>query len=977
MRRQRPQQIAARGLRIVPLTRAVAAVVLAMPWPALAQVVVDGPRSSTVNLDSEPGSNAATAEITAAATVNTANGEALVGQNFRWTVDSAGQLISNDANTFSVRLQNGESFTNRAAGRVQGIGGGLTAINAAATVVNEGRIVATNGPGIELRAGGFLLNAAGAEVRGGSYGVRLINSSNGLVNAGLIQASSGEGLHLEGGSGEVVNAGTASVLGTTYGVNLVNGSVTLTNAGNVQASAGVGVATNSGGTVNNQSGAAIRGATTGVSMTNGTAAINNTGLIQGGDWSLRFETGNGMLTQDSGALLIGAAYGAGSSHIVLHGQGVAGNDFLQFATLNVDAQRWSLLGRTEATATTVSGGQLWLGAPGVDTAVLVGNTVDVASGTVLAAFDSRIEAAVSNEGTLAVGAGLPTWSPSIGRLDIAGSLDNRGTLALTDGQRFGNVLQVSGDYHGLGRLQLGASVNLANQGPLASQRADRLLVRGDASGVTVVTISATSTGIAAAAAAPLRGPDGGVSLIQVSGQSTATTFLPSRAYVTGGSPYRYRLYAYGPGAANGAASPAQNLVGNPEAYWDYRLQRGFETAIPVPPGDIDLPGGGDGGSGGGGGGGGGTGGGGSGGGPGGGGTGGGGTGGGGTGTGSGGGASGGEGDDDGRYELAPQVPGYLAMLNGVMSTGWDDLDNLHRRLGEIRRSDDAEDATQGSEAFVRVHGGRARYAPHLSFAEYGYSLEQDYQAVQLGGTAVVPSSGRGIWRIGAALTLGRAEQTPELRDAAAELRTDTRTWSLLGTWMDATGAYVDLQVGYGAIKGRKRALVERDLEGGQVMEVARPRGSRWLVSVETGWPFRVGDSRWGLEPQLQLAWQQVEVDPFSDSEGLHVAGRRESAGLGRLGVRLFRGGTAGLSAGDWRPWLRLDYLHGLEEGGQLEVGGVIFRTDRYGQAWRAGLGMDARLGARWDMYAEGYWQGRIHGEGWEAWNAVLGVRARW
>lgn len=90
-----------------------------------------------------------------------------------------------------------------------------------------------------------------------------------------------------------------------------------------------------------------------------------------------------------------------------------------------------------------------------------------------------------------------------------------------------------------------------------------------------------------------------------------------------------------------------------------------------------------------------------------------------------------------------------------------------------RHTGTAEDATQGSEAFVRVHGGRA-------------------------------------------------EQTPELRDAAAELRTDTRTWSLLGTWMDATGAYVDLQVGYGAIKGRKRALVERDLEGGQVMEVARP-----------------------------------------------------------------------------------------------------------------------------------------------------------
>ena len=950
------------AMRINALAIALAS--LCAPALAFAQVVIDGSRTATVNLDSEPGSNAATAQVNAGTTINTANGEALVGQNFRWTLDNYGQLISADPNVLAVRLQNGETFHNHVGAVVQGAGGGFTAINSAATVTNEGRIAATLGPGLELRAGGFLLNAAGAEVVGGTYGVRLINSSNGLLNAGLIEATNGEALHVEGGAGDVINANTAVVRGTTHGVNLVNGGVTLINAGRVEAGTGVGVTTNSGGTVINQQGAAIRAGTVGVSMTNGTAAINNTGLIQGGTYSLRFETGNGTLTQDSGALLIGSAYGAGSSHIVLHGEGVASNEFQQFASLAVDAQRWSLLARTEARATSITTGQLWLGAPGLAGAVLTGDTVDIGAGTVLAGSGSRIEAAVSNHGTLAVGSGLAAWSPSPGALDIVGSLDNRAVIAATNGVNFGNVLNVNGSYHGLGAIRLGASVNEAHQGALANQRADRLLIRGDASGLTGVVVTATS-GTATGAAAAYHGPDAGVSLIQVSGQSTASAFLLARPYVTGGTPFRYRLYAYGPGAANGAASPAQNLVGNPGSYWDYRLQRGYETAIPLPPGVVGIPGGADGEGGGrsggasGGGGsrggcGGGTGGG----------------SGGGTG-GTGGGSGAGGGGDEGRYELAPQVPGYLAMLNGLISTGWDDLDNLHRRLGEVRRADDAQGTRQDSEIFVRAHGGRARFAPHLSFADYGYALRQDYRALQLGGSALVPSEGSGVWRIGAALTLGRAEQEPEVRDAEADLRVDTRTWLLIGTWMSAAGMYVDLQGGYGVAKGRKRI----DVEG--VVEVARPRGSRWLASVETGWPFRLGGSAWGLEPQLQLAWQDITVDPFSDSEGLSVAGRSESAGLGRLGVRLFRGAAQGQEPGSWEPWLRLDYLQGFDDGGQLEVSGVTFRTDHYGRAWRAGAGVSGRLGKGWDLYAEGYWQGRIHDEGWEAWNAVAGVRARW
>lgn len=79
-------------------------------------------------------------------------------------------------------------------------------------------------------------------------------------------------------------------------------------------------------------------------------------------------------------------------------------------------------------------------------------------------------------------------------------------------------------------------------------------------------------------------------------------------------------------------------------------------------------------------------------------------------------------------------------------------------------------------------------------------------------------------------------------------------WMLIGTWMSASQWHVrGLQGGYGVAKGRKRVDVEGEVE------VARPRGSRWLASVETGWPFRLGGFARGLESQPQGPGEQLNL----------------------------------------------------------------------------------------------------------------------
>ena len=99
---------------------------------------------------------------------------------------------------------------------------------------------------------------------------------------------------------------------------------------------------------------------------------------------------------------------------------------------------------------------------------------------------------------------------------------------------------------------------------------------------------------------------------------------------------------------NGAASAAQDLVGNAGSNWDYRLENVYVTPDgPVDP-DEPLP-------------------------------------------------------PDARPELVPQVPAYIALPNALFNAGLQDLDSLHRRLGEIRDDQLVKAPTDG-EVFIRGYG---------------------------------------------------------------------------------------------------------------------------------------------------------------------------------------------------------------------------------------------------------------------------------
>jgi len=157
----------------------------------------------------------------------------------------------------------------------------------------------------------------------------------------------------------------------------------------------------------------------------------------------------------------------------------------------------------------------------------------------------------------------------------------RQTLVVGMGETGGNpaVYNAAGPN---ARIEMNTLLNAG--GALANQTTDRLVINGNASGTTLITVNALTGSVGADTGSSA---SDGISLVQVSGNARADAFVLDGTYVTVGSqPWRYGLHAYGPGSANGSADNSQRLVDGSNPHWDWRLQSEFMDTFgdfkPVP-----------------------------------------------------------------------------------------------------------------------------------------------------------------------------------------------------------------------------------------------------------------------------------------------------------------------------------------------------------------------------------------------------------
>jgi outer membrane autotransporter protein len=574
------------------------------------------------------------------------------------------------------------------------------------------------------------------------------------------------------------------------------------------------------------------------------------------------------------------------------------------------------------------------------------------SGNVDAASGNRIELTLANGSILsgvtreATGATINLGLDNTSVWKVAGDsvlnhLNNAGRVEFTAPVAgVYHTVKVNGNYTGNNGV-VALNTHLNTGGALSNQSTDRLLIAGDVSGTTRVALTVDGAGANTNLALNNQSISSeGISLIQVAGKSTAGAFTLASDYVAAkDSPYQYRLFAFGPDQLD----PRQSLIDGGTT-WDYRLATAYVDKSghvipgvqppdpPSEPGDSGNPAQ----------------------------------------------PSGPAGTPDtppakppapptpdSRPLLVPQGSSYLIAPQMMRNYGSMIVDNLNRRLGEVREGAFTGSDTQG-EMFVRVIGNKGSYTSSQNWKSYGYDFDQYTDALQVGGTLLHLSDATNEWRFGVAGAFGSTRATPTTTALEhSQLNVTTRSYAATATWQNKDGWYADAVASYGRYDG--------SVGTSQRGRAATVHANAVDVSLEAGKSFALSGG-WLIEPQLQVLSQHLGFNTPRDNDGVQVALASTHAWTGRAGVRLALPIVSGASV--WTPYARLNVLRTWSGAPSVDLSGQSFDTGRAGGAFQVAAGASGDIGKNVSLYGEISAQRRIGGFGLSAVDATLGLRYR-
>ena len=317
-----------------------------------------------------------------------------------------------------------------------------------------------------------------------------------------------------------------------------------------------------------------------------------------------------------------------------------------------------------------------------------------------------------------------------------------------------------------------------------------------------------------------------------------------------------------------------------------------------------------------------------------------------------------------RPALTPQMPSYISAPVGLTYYNMAVMDDLHKRLGELRQGDG------GGEMFIRYLGSNLTYKSNRDVSEYGYDFDLDYNAVQLGGNLINVVGANDNLRAGVAYTRGNARIRPQAVEGYSSTSFDNDTLSLYGTWLRDSGWYLDGALSFDWHRG--------DTDIARQKAVGKLKGNGWGASLETGYPWQLANGV-RIEPQAQLMYTQLKLDDVVDGDNTRISWGDYDQTLGRVGVRVDR--TWLDQAGQqYTPYLRTSYTRGwggtastrASANGSAES--VSFDSGKFGQMWDVGIGGTATLKSDVSLYAEADYRQEIDGNGSKGWRYNAGVR---
>ena len=561
---------------------------------------------------------------------------------------------------------------------------------------------------------------------------------------------------------------------------------------------------------------------------------------------------------------------------------------------------------------------------------------------------------IDSTSTLFAGNGVnPTISG--GELNSA-IVTNAGTIDLTNGSGSpGNSLTIAGDLvSDSGVVKMITDLN--EGGVLGNQFTDSLKINGNASSGTTtldVTPSAVSTGkLTDLNHSSTMDAYEGISLVQVAGNASASSFALKGGYLAAG-PWRYDLYSFAPGSSD--ANQREVAGGLSNTFWDYRIGNAYvcegdecnkvskqpvaitptnpgtpeQPAIPAdpavqpstnPPDDGCVV----------------------------------------------------DGIDNcapGRPAVTPQVPSYISAPVALAYYNAAIIDDLHKRLGELRHEQNLSDGP-GGEMFLRYIGSNMTYKSNVGFKQFGYNFDMDYSAVQLGGNVLRLDGDKDSLRGGLAYTHGNSRMRPKAADGFSSTTFNSDSLALYLTWQRENGFYMDGVLSFDNHRG------ETDIS--RQSDVGSPKAKSWSASLESGYPY-LFDNGLKLEPQAQLMYTRINMENFTDDDSTTVDYQDYSQTIGRLGVRADRT-WVDEKGRQYTPYVRANYFRGWGGEAKTTIGAEntdisqTFTSGKFGQMGELGGGGTVTFKNDLSLYAEVDYRREINSNGARGWGYTGGVR---
>lgn len=313
----------------------------------------------------------------------------------------------------------------------------------------------------------------------------------------------------------------------------------------------------------------------------------------------------------------------------------------------------------------------------------------------------------------------------------------------------------------------------------------------------------------------------------------------------------------------------------------------------------------------------------------------------------------------------PETSLYAALPAMTLLYGRLMLDTLHERQPD----------SVSSGAWARVigqHGDRDGAATGI----YGAGPEYDYDfwAFQGGADLYRDGDGRSSRsRAGAffAIGSGSGDVTHVGFGNAGENAFTAYTFGGYWTHHTAQDAYIDAvaQGNWYDLAAKSRTIPAMNTDG-----------ISFGASVEGGYPVFMSAAGFRIEPQVQLAFQVVDIDDASD-----VAARVRfddvNSLVGRLGVRFVQdfemSGSAGKVTAWVRPSLWHEFLGDPETGFSSATGLVPFSADLGGTTFEINTGLSAAVGEQTTAFATASYLAGWDGAEGDAYDGKVGLKVAW